>query len=110
MVGDLQLFAVVNRIGNDVIKSVTLQQESHNDANVVRNVVLLSQRGADFEPAGFGFKNTKFPQTQNVSHMASPIHPDSTASCTNIPRESSQTSHVMGELEEVESNWASSLL
>ncbi len=39
---DLQLLAVVNGIRNDVIKSVAFEQESYKDANVVRNVVLLS--------------------------------------------------------------------
>ena len=48
---DLQLLAIINRIRNDVIKCVSFEQPSHKAASIVRNVVLLSQSGAHFEPA-----------------------------------------------------------
>ena len=49
--GNLELFAVVNRIGDNVIEGIPFKQESHKAADIVRNVVLLGQTGANFEPA-----------------------------------------------------------
>jgi hypothetical protein len=47
----LELFTVVNRIGDNMIEGVPFNQESHGTANFVRNVVLLGQAGTNFEPA-----------------------------------------------------------
>ncbi len=98
---NLELFAVVNRIRNNVIKGIALEQESHKATNVIRNVVLLGKSRAQLKPAGFGHKNA---QLANNSHIASPIQPASTASCTKSPRDASQISQVMGEVEGMESN------
>jgi hypothetical protein len=98
---NLQLFAVVNRIWNNVIKSIALDQESHEATNVIRNVIFLGKSRAQLKPAGFSHKHA---QLANDSHIASPIQPASTASCTKSPREASQISHVMGEAEGMESS------
>ena len=77
--GNLELFAVVNRIGDNVIEGIPFKQESHKAADIVRNVVLLGQTGANFEPAELVYTTTTC-DSNNPKYIASPIQPASTAS------------------------------
>jgi hypothetical protein len=56
-VNNLELLAIVDCIWNDMIEDIAFNQESHNTANFVRNIVLLGQSGAQFEPEDFSYHN-----------------------------------------------------